>query len=110
MNNPNDIPETKETGDVRAQRIAKVYAESLYEAASKAGQVDGVIGELESLINDVIAKDARFEVLLSSAAIGRDARADVIRKTFKDRLSPTLYAFVQVLNSHERLELLRSVA
>jgi F-type H+-transporting ATPase subunit delta len=109
MNNPPDIPETKQTGDVRAQRIAKVYAEALFEAASKAGQLETVIDELDSLINDVLTKDPRFGVLLSSAAIGRDARAGVIAKAFSERLSPTLYSFLQVLNSHERLELLQSV-
>ena len=49
-------------------------------------------------------------MLFSSAAIGRYARADALAKTFKDRANPTLYAFLQVLNSHERLELLRPIA
>src|SRR6185295_4966074 len=54
--------------------------------------------------------DPRLAVLFSSAAIGRYARADALAKAFKDRANPTLYAYLQVLNSHERLELLRPIA
>ena len=43
MSNPQDIPEMSRTADVRAERIAKVYAESLYAAAQKSGQLDQVL-------------------------------------------------------------------
>jgi F-type H+-transporting ATPase subunit delta len=109
MTNPNDIPEIKETGDVRAKRIAKVYAEALFEAANKAGQLDAVTEELEALVREVLLTDPRFDVLFASPAIGRYVRADILAKAFKERLSPTLYAFLQVLNGHDRLELLASV-
>jgi len=109
MINLNDIPEIKETGDVRAKRIAKVYAEALFEAAHKAGQLDAVIEELEALVREVLLADPRFDVLFASPAIGRYARAEILAKAFKERLSPTLYAFLQVLNGHDRLELVASV-
>lgn len=110
MVNPLETPETQQTGDVRAQRVAKVYAESLYEAAAKAGQLDAVLEDLEALVKNVLRADPRFDVLFSSPAIGRHARAEVLEKAFKDRVSPTLYSFLQVLNAHERLELLRPIA
>jgi F-type H+-transporting ATPase subunit delta len=110
MINPQDIPEMKQTADVRAERIAKVYADSLYAAAEKAGQLDAVLEEYESLVRDVLSVDARLSVLFSSAAIGRYARADALAKAFKDKANPTFYAFLQVLNSHERLELLIPIA
>jgi len=110
MSNPHDIPEMKETSDVRAERIAKVYADSLYAAAEKAGQLEPVLHEYESLVKDVLMADARLSVLFSSAALGRYARADALAKAFKERANPTLYAFLQVLNSHERLELLLPIA
>lgn len=110
MNNSLDNPESQETGDVRTQRIAKVYAESLYGAAEKAGDLETVIQELESIVRDVLPSDPRIGVLMSSAALGRDARSAIIEKAFKDRISVTLYGFLQVLNSHERLEVLKSIA
>jgi F-type H+-transporting ATPase subunit delta len=108
--NPHDIPESQPTADVRAERIAKVYAESLYAAAEKAGQLEPVLTEYESLVRDVLQADPRLEVLFSSAALGRYARSDALAKAFKERANPTLYSFLQVLNSHERLELLRPIA
>jgi len=110
MINPQDIPEMKQTTDVRAERIARVYAESLYAAAEKAGQLEPVLHEYESLVKDVLVVDPRLLILFSSAALGRYARADALAKAFKDRANPTLYAFLQVLNSHERLELLLPIA
>ncbi len=110
MSEPQDLPATQQTADVRSERIAKVYAEALYAAAEKAGQLDAALKEYESLVREILPADARMAVLFSVAAIGRYARADVLAKGFKDRASPTLYAFLQVLNSHERLELLRPIA
>jgi F-type H+-transporting ATPase subunit delta len=110
MMNPHDIPEMKETGDVRAERIARVYAESLYAAAEKAGELDVVLEEYESVVRDVVHVDPRLATLFTTGALGRYARAEALAKAFKDRASPTFYAFLQVLNSHERLELFRSIA
>ena len=66
--------------------------------------------EFAALLRDVLDRAARFEVLLSGAALGRDARTAVLEKAFKDRIGHTLYAFLQVLNGHERLELVRPIA
>jgi F-type H+-transporting ATPase subunit delta len=99
-----------EPTDVGAQRIGRVYAESLYAAAQKRGQVDEVLGELQSLVKDVFDQDERLEIFLSSAAVGRDVRAAAIEKVFKPNSSQTFYSFLQVVNAHERLELLRSIA
>lgn len=105
-----EIPDQFETGDVRGQRIAKVYAESLYEAAGKAGQLKEVLGEVEAIVQEVLARDARFDALVTSGALGRDVRADLVERAFKDKVSEILYAFLQVVNSHDRLDLLRPIA
>jgi F-type H+-transporting ATPase subunit delta len=95
--------------DISAQRLAKVYAESLYAVAEKAGRVADVIGELDSLIDDVFKADPRLEVLLSSAAVGPAVRRTAIEKGFAGRAGDIFYNFLLVLNDHERLELLRAV-
>lgn len=95
--------------DMSAQRIARVYAEALLNAAEKQGQVDNVREELDSLVKDVLSANPSFEVLLSSAAMGRKARAEVLEQVFASRASEIVYNFLQVLNDHERLDLLRAV-
>src|SRR5437879_408472 len=96
-------------GDVGAQRVARVYAEALLNAADKQGQADAVFEELDSLVHDVFTAQPEFEVLLSSAAAGRKARAEVLRVVFADRASELFYNFLQVLNDNERLDLLRGI-
>ena len=96
-------------GDVDAQRIGRVYAEALLNAAEKQGQTDAVFEELDSLVHDVFAAQPEFELLLSSAAAGRKARAEVLRAVFAGRASELFYNFLQVLNDNDRLGLLRAI-
>src|SRR5437016_1077035 len=91
--------------DVGAERLARVYAESLLDAAADAGQIDNVIAEIDSLIDDVFKNEPRLEVLFAGAAIGRTARRGAIEKVFADRAGDLFYRFLMVLNAHERLEL-----
>ena len=95
--------------DVGEQRVAKVYAEALLNAAAKQGDVDGVVEEFESLVNDVFTRTPEFEALLSSGAIGRKQKDEVLRKTFADKLSPVFLNVLLVLSDHERLDMLRGI-
>jgi F-type H+-transporting ATPase subunit delta len=98
------------TADVSAWRIARVYAEALLKTAEKRQQEDQLLEELDSLVKDVFAASPDFENFLSNLAIGRDAKAPVIQRVLEGRASATLIDFLQVLNRHERLGLLRPVA
>jgi F-type H+-transporting ATPase subunit delta len=97
------------SANVQAQGIARVYAEALLNAAEKAGQPDLAIEELTSLIKDVYRAEPGFEAFLSSGAIGRDRKAVTIDRVFKGRASDLFVNFLQVLNTHERLSLLRPI-
>lgn len=103
------IPKQEPVADMSAQRIARVYAEALLNAAEKQGQADAVLEELDSLVSDIFPANPGFAVLLSSAAMGRKARAEVLEQVFSSRASELFYNFLQVLNDHERLDLLRAV-
>jgi F-type H+-transporting ATPase subunit delta len=98
------------TKDVGAWHIAQVYAEGLFRAAQRHGQTDEVAENLASLIRDVFPALPDFEKLLSNRSIGRDAKAPVIQKVMEGRATPLFTDFLQVLNRHERLELLRPIA
>jgi F-type H+-transporting ATPase subunit delta len=95
--------------DPSAGRIARVYAEALYRAASKRGQVDELLEELQSLIDDVFPADAAFESFLYSAIIGREQKGELIDRTFKEKGSELFVNALGVLNDHERLDLLRPI-
>lgn len=95
--------------DVSAQRIARVYAESLLDAAGKGGMAEHTLEELRSLIKDVFEAQPEFEKFLCGAAVGRERKAQAIRTAFDGRASETFVHFLLVLNDHDRLELLRSI-
>jgi F-type H+-transporting ATPase subunit delta len=100
---------TEHTADVSAQRIARVYAEALVNAADKQGQGDAVLEDLESLVRDVFRTDPLLETFLASGVISRRRKGEVIRSVFENRASPLLVNLLLVLNEHDRLGLLRTI-
>ena len=95
--------------DVSAQRVARVYAEALLNAADKQGQSDDVVEGLDSLIRDLFQAEPQLEAFLISSAVGRERKAQVIDKVFENKASVLFVDFLKVLNQHERLNLLRPI-
>jgi F-type H+-transporting ATPase subunit delta len=105
------MSETVETefryhADVGAQRVARVYAEALLNAAEKHNEVEAVFDQLDSLTTDLFRADPKFAEFLASGAVGRDPKAAVLRSVFENRASKLFFNFLMVLNKHERLDLL----
>ncbi len=96
--------------DVGEQRVAQTYAEALLNAAQKQGQAEAVLDDLEALVREVFRTDPGLEQFVGSGAIGRDRKAAVIRKVFEGRADPVFVNFLNVLNNHDRLGLLRPIA
>jgi F-type H+-transporting ATPase subunit delta len=114
--NPNYIPlsiaeaaRQRTVFDVDEQRIGKVYSDALLNAAQQQGKADEVLAELRALVQDVFQREPYVEAMLSSAALGRDRKAEMIRTAFEGRCSDLLFNFLLVLNGHDRLDLIRSV-
>ena len=95
--------------DPSTSRIARVYADALFRAADKRQQIDGLLEELDSLIEDVFRTDPQFESFLYSTAVGRDRKHEVIETVFQNTASELFLNAILVLNAHERLNLLRSL-
>ena len=95
--------------DVAAQRIGKTYAEALLNAAEKQNQSSEVLQELDAVVNDLFRREPQFATFLSSSAIGRERKQEVIEKTFAGRATDVFVNFLLVLNKHDRLDVLRAV-
>jgi F-type H+-transporting ATPase subunit delta len=107
MNNSNlEMPESV---DVSAQRIAQIYAEALLNASDKNGTTGEILGELDALVQDVFSAAPQLEAFLGSGAIGRDRKAQLLKKLFSNRASEVFDNFLQVLNNHDRLDLIRPI-
>jgi F-type H+-transporting ATPase subunit delta len=103
-------PEPREnvlTANVRAARIARVYADALLGVAGTDAQALG--DELDALITGVLDKHPTVAAFLTSPAVTRRRREPVLEKAL-DGVSPTLKKFLGVLNRNNRLDLLREVA
>jgi F-type H+-transporting ATPase subunit delta len=101
--------ELNESFDVGSQRVARVYAEALLNAAEKHKQAEAVLAELEGVVHEVFGAAPHFEQFLSSGAVGRDRKQPVIHKAFGGRASEVFTNFLMVLNQHDRLDLLRPI-
>src|SRR5690349_11460480 len=96
--NPTPAQDDRPTADVGEQRVARVYAEALLNAAEKKGRGDDVVEELDSLIRDVFRAAPELETFLSSAAVGRDRKALLINQVIGPRADETFRDFLLVLN------------
>jgi F-type H+-transporting ATPase subunit delta len=96
--------------DNAGQRVARVYSEALLQAASRRGQGRELVEELQALVDNVFGREPWLEVFLASPAVGRGRKAALLRQTFEGRASDLMIDFLNVLNNHDRLELLRAIA
>jgi len=95
--------------DIGSQRIARVYAEALLNAAQRLGVTETVRQELHGLVDDLFASYPRLELFLHSGIVSRRHKAQVIRQALAGHLSPLVVNLLLVLNDHERLPLVRLV-
>lgn len=97
-------------GDVDSERAATIYATALLNVAQAQGQAVEVFQDLQHLMDDVLAKKPEVAEFFRSAAVGRDRKAEVLKKAFgPDNVHPLLAQFLLVLNDHDRLDLLGAV-
>jgi F-type H+-transporting ATPase subunit delta len=96
--------------DDESRHVARVYAEALYKAAEADGQVPTLLEELDTLTEGVFQQDPGLELFFASAAVGRDRKAELIKKAFEGKSSPAFARFLGVLNEHDRLDMLRPIS
>jgi F-type H+-transporting ATPase subunit delta len=92
--------------DDTERRVARVYAEALYEAAAQKHQEGEILEELNALQGLLVGADPRMGAFIGSTALGRERRKALL-KTFEGRANDLLVNFLYVLNEHDRLDALR---
>ncbi len=97
------------SADIGKQQIAAVYAKALLGAAENAHTTDAVVEELDSLVDDVLARFPHFEIVIGSSRISQDEKTQLIDRVLGGRASENLLVFLKVLNQHERLDCLRQI-
>ncbi len=105
-----DNASKQESFDSERLHLGAVYAKALLGAAAKAGNVEAVVEELESLVADVLDALPRFNALLQTPRLANDIKLQLLEKAFAGRASNELLTFLRVLGRHGRLDCIRAVA
>jgi F-type H+-transporting ATPase subunit delta len=95
--------------DIAADRVAKVYAQAIVEAADRKGCRREVIGELATLVRDVLPKVPKARDLFASPKVAVEEKGAVIDRITRGRMQPTTSHALHVLARHGRLGILAEV-
>jgi F-type H+-transporting ATPase subunit delta len=95
--------------DIAVDRVAKIYAQAVVEAADAAGCRREVLAELGSLAREVLPKVPQAAAVFASPKVPAEEKAAVIDKVAKGRLLPTSVNALHVLARHGRLGMLGAV-
>ena len=90
--------------DPSAKAIARVYANAFLDSAT--GDAAGALEELDSFLDDVLAKNPEFESILLSVIVNREDKIGLIDRAIAPHASELFTNFLRVLARHDRLELL----
>src|SRR5688572_9405591 len=92
------------------RRLVRVYVEALLKVAEELGQGDDVGKELRAIVTDIYAKNPDIEEALTSPVAKRIAMVTVLEQAFRGKISDLTFDFLMVLNSKDRLSLVRYAA
>jgi len=106
-----DVPEKSRIDtvldDPSTLAIARVYATAFLNAAGDQA-ADG-IEELESFLDDVLAKNAKFEAMLTTGLLNRDEKLSLIERVVVPHSSEFFADALRILGNHDRLDLLNEI-
>ena len=88
--------------DAAPDALAKVYARALFDATEKDATSEGVLGELEQVL-ELARNDKDFSEVLASRLIDAGKRDAMLERLFAGRVSDTTLSFLRLLNRKGRL-------
>ncbi|MFM9058765.1 MAG: ATP synthase F1 subunit delta [Planctomycetaceae bacterium] len=106
--NPHDASAARHV-DIGADRLAKVYAQAIVEAADKKGCRREVIEELGAIVREVLPKVPKAAAVFESPKVSVEQKEALVDRMAAGRLRPTTVHALKVLARHERLGVLGDV-
>lgn len=96
--------------DIGAERIARVYAQAIIEAADGKNCRDEVIAELEQLVREVLPRVPQARAVFESPRVSVEQKDALIDRIAAGRMRPTTVHALHVLARHGRLGIVAEVA
>ena len=100
--------ETKHV-DIASDRVAKIYAQAVVEAADEAGCRREVLAELGTLARGVLPQVPEAAAVFASPKVPTEEKARIIDRLAAGRMKPTTVNALHVLARHGRLGMLDAV-
>jgi F-type H+-transporting ATPase subunit delta len=95
--------------DIAADRVAKIYAQAVVDAADAAGRRREVLDELAALARDVLPQVPEAAVVFSSPKVSVEEKDRIIDRLAAGRMQATTSNVLHVLARHGRLGLLAPI-
>ena len=96
-------------GDIGADRLAKVYAQAIVEAADRKGCRREVVAELGAIVRDVLPQVPRAADVLASPKVSVEQKEALVDRMAAGSMQPTTVHSLKVLARHGRLGALADV-
>ena len=95
--------------DDESMHVGQVYAKALLAAAQAEGKVDLVVDQLDSLVNDVLAKQPALLAIFANPKLAIDDKLGMIDRIFGRSMDPILLKTLKVIARRRRLPMIGSV-
>lgn len=95
--------------DIGAERVAKVYAQAIVEAADRAKCRREVLDELAAIVDGVLGRVPKARAVFASPKVSPEEKAAIVDRIAKGRVLPTTLHTLHVLARHGRLDVLAEV-
>ncbi len=95
--------------DIGVERLSKVYAQAIIEAADRKQSRREVIAELGAMVRDVLPKVPKAGLIFDSPKVTPEEKSAVINRICAGRVLPTTLHALHVLARHGRLGMLSHV-
>jgi F-type H+-transporting ATPase subunit delta len=103
-----DRPSTGPT-DIGVERLSKVYAQAIIEAADRKQCRPDVLDELRSIVRDVLLRVPKAAIIFDSPKVTVEEKSAIINRICAGRVQPTTLHTLHVLARHGRLGMLSQV-
>jgi F-type H+-transporting ATPase subunit delta len=94
---------------VRDETVARNYAETLFELASRNESIQEY-GDALEMVAGFLEDDSRFRTFVETPRIDDETKKDVIRKAFHDKAPKQVINFVLITIDKRRQALLREIS
>jgi F-type H+-transporting ATPase subunit delta len=95
--------------DIGVERLSKVYAQAIIEAADRKQCRHEVIDELSAMVHEVLPKVPKARIVFDSPKVTPEEKSAVINRICAGRVLPTTLHALHVLARHGRLGILSQV-